>query len=89
VAGSARGFWKNQPHVPLEFRAHQAKGPLNAGLTGCCQRKEVEAARTNRLGAQRKRFQHMRSALDSSVHDHVDLVAHGIDDFSQLIERGA
>src|SRR6476660_7273311 len=31
----------------------------------------------------------MCATLDSAVHDHVDLVADGIHDFSQLIEPGA
>ena len=78
----------HQLHSPLDFRPHQAKGPLNSGLAGRRERKEIEAPDTNGLGPERKRLQHMRSALDPSIHDHVDPIADGIHDFGQLVERG-
>ena len=33
-----------------------------------------------------ERLQHMAAALDAAVHEHVDPIAHGIDDLGQLVE---
>ena len=50
---------------------------------------KIEASDADGLGAERQRLQDVRSALDAAVHDHVDPIADGIDDFGQLIERRA
>src|SRR2546430_4120142 len=76
----------HQPHSPLDLRPHQAKGPLNAGLTGRRERIEIKAPDSNGFGSERERLQDVVAALDSSVHDHVDAIPDRIHDFSQLIE---
>ena len=79
----------HQLHSSSDLRSHQAKGPLNARLTAGRQRIEIETTDADGFGPERKRLQHMRSALDATIHDHVDPIAHGIHNLSQLIERCA
>ena len=70
----------------LDLGPHQAERPLDAGLAGRRQRKQIVAADADGLGAERQRLQHMRSALDAAVHHHVDPIADRIDDLGELIE---
>jgi hypothetical protein len=79
----------HQLHSSLDLGPHQAKGPLNASLTGRRERIEVKASDSDGFRPERKRLQDVGSALDSSVHGHIDAIAHGIHDFSQLIECGS
>src|SRR3954471_24791296 len=79
----------HQLHSSFDLGPHQAKGALNAGLAGRRERIKIESSGSNGFGSQRKCLQDMGSALNPAVHDDVDLVADSIDDFRQLIERGA
>src|SRR5262249_11263683 len=47
----------------------------------------IIAADPNRLGADRERLKDMRPALHPAVHEHVDPITYGVDDFGQLVER--
>src|SRR5438105_15655528 len=79
----------HQLHSSNDFRSHQAKGPLNARLTAGRQRVEIETTDADGFGAERKCLQHVRSALDASIHDYIDPISYGIHNLSQLIERCA
>jgi hypothetical protein len=41
----------HQLHSPLDLRSHEAKSPLNAGLTGRSERKEIKASDPHGLSA--------------------------------------
>src|ERR1700722_1471867 len=79
----------HQLHVALELCPHQAKRPLDAGLTGGSEGIKIKTPDPDGFGPKRKRLQHMGPALDSSVHDDVDSIPHDIDDLSQLVEGHA
>jgi hypothetical protein len=40
----------------------------------------------NAFGADREGLQDMGPPLDPAIHEHVDPITHGVDDFSQLVE---
>src|SRR5262245_20440634 len=79
----------HQLHVSLYFSLHKAERPLDASLAGRSQRIQIVAADADRLGADRERLQDVRSPLHPAIHEHVDPITHGIDDFGQLVERCA
>ncbi len=79
----------HQLHVALDLLAHQAERALDAGPACRRQRIEIEPPARTCLGAERERFKHMGAALNAALADHVDLVAHRIDDLGKLVERAA
>src|SRR6516162_3863554 len=79
----------HQLHIALQFSLHEAKRALDAGLSGRSQRIEIVAADADRLGADRESLQDVGPALHAAVHEHIDAIAHGVDNFSELIERCA
>src|SRR5512146_2401105 len=83
----AHGGAAHQPHVALDLRAQQAERALDGRAAAGRQRKEIVAADADRLGAERKRLEDVRSALNAAVHHHVEPIADGIDDFGELVER--
>src|SRR5215471_1824561 len=79
----------HEPHPALDFGPQKAQCPFDAGLARRRKRVEVEATNPDRFGTQRKGFQDMRPALDSSIHQYIDSVTHRVDDFGELIESRA
>src|SRR5262245_52847519 len=79
----------HQLHVALELCFHEHERPLDAGLAGGSERKQVIASYADCLGAERERLQHVRAASHATVHQYVQAVADRIHDFGQLIEGGA
>src|SRR5215468_3431195 len=77
----------HQFHVAFQFSFHQAKCPLDPSLAGGSQGIEIIAADPNRLGADRERLEDMRPALHPAVHEYIDPITYGVDDFGQLVER--
>ena len=72
------------PHAHADIKSIDSRAALqmpgvHAVLTG----KDYEA---DGLGTNGECLQHMAPALDAAIHKHVDAVAHGIDDFGQLVE---
>jgi hypothetical protein len=55
-------------------------------LAGHSQRIEIVAADADRLGTDREGLQDMGRSLHPAIHEHVDPVTHGVDDFGQLVE---
>ena len=60
---------------------------LHTGLPCRGEREKIVAAKTNRLGTDREGFQHMGPAVDASVEQYINLVAYGINNLAELVER--
>jgi hypothetical protein len=76
----------HQLHVALYFSLHQTERPLDASLACRSQRIEIIAADADRLSADREGLQDMGPPLNPAIHEHFDPIAHGIDDFDELVE---
>ena len=55
-------------------------------LTSRSQRIEIVAANADRLGAERESLEDMGAPLHPAIHEHVDPITYGVDDFGQLVE---
>ena len=55
-------------------------------MAGRSQRPEIVAADADRLGADREGLQDMGSSLDPAIHEHINPLTHGVDDFGELVE---
>src|SRR3546814_9045871 len=83
-----QGLGSHQFHAALHFGAEQGDRARDAILARGGERVEIEAAARAGLGADRKRLQHMGAACDAAVADHLDPVAHRIDDRGERVEGG-
>jgi hypothetical protein len=54
--------------------------------SGRSQRIEIVATDADGFGADGKSLQDMGPPLDPAIHEHVDPITYGVDDFGQLVE---
>jgi len=60
-----------------------------SSLTGNCQREQIVSTEAHGLSPKRKRLEDVTTAPYSAIHNNVDAVADGINDFRKLFKGGA
>ena len=79
----------HQAHIPLYFCHHQLHGALYPRLTSRRQSIQIVAAQANRFCSQRQRFEYMGTTLNAAIEDHINFVAHRINNFGQMVKGTA
>src|SRR5580700_2046487 len=74
------------PHHQFQLGLHYLQYPVDAWLTECSQAPEERASDSYPFGAQRKRFEHIRSAADPAVDKHGNPVPDLIDHFGKRLD---
>ena len=76
-------------HVSLDLRPHIAERLFDPWLSGGGERVEIHTPARARLGPSGQCLENMGAAPNPAVQDHIDLVAHCVNNFRKLIEGTA
>ena len=76
-----------QDLAELDLRAQDLEDVARPGLAGGCQSPQRRAPDEHGARAQRKRHQHVRSAPDAAVHEHLDASVDRLDALGQQVDR--
>ena len=80
----------HQGHVPLDFAAHEVEGARSTpGWPAAARGEEVVASDADGFGAEGEGLEDVGAALNAAVHQDVETVAGGVDDFRELVRRRA